>query len=779
MLEGEKGIEEIEKAFSLRMFVLRSQYDRSYLANPKWSDAVVLSSEGERYATLLPEISKYSAHDVKMAVFQSFYHHDLFVDCKRSDLDAIAEILRSESVAGTIRWPFMFGRALYDKFNDTSPPDRIDHFPAGEVFSFLKDTPQGVSQVGHLIAGPLGFVRGKQKRFCPPPASMYLWHCSDPGCRAPHPVSFLPAPSTVTEINNKLDQAAYNAWGPASSWQRSLSDLAEGPHGNRLRTYYDISAIIADCILFEDRTALLQRAFRSEFGEFLRSTLQAAGVAAKGSPTDLAESLDAERQLQLLMALPDSTLVSLIDKCIFDQTFSIPANEERRAVKQMPKRYFIENNCVLSSLGLKQLTDDPLVSLCDMVWDAYSKTGNVNELDWRIRNMNGAATQESLMQFLRNTVPAEAVDQLIFASGPITKLILDELQYTGSLDTPDLIQRVLWKVGFELPRFSDTYSRLRSRLRTFNDTVLQVGSVRSEDDREAIRSAGVNLFVSLEQVLEELVVYNLWLLASDHFLQTEFVFDFDDARNVVSRVLGSKLTSEFGDSVWDNTGVNTLGVLYRYLQEACSWMRKLLSADKKPLRRPEVDLPHYVGKKEGQFVFFHSELWADVQISALGAFVDDFADLAKRLNQANPMQIRNGLDHKRSDEEFPSTDAMLGFVAKFREALDHAELQRYIPKEFWAMSWKQDRAGRREFEFHDYSGRKFAVYEPSLALGVDDIDLNHPILIAPGNLLGHASAALIFRIRDKSNYSEYWKGYPRRRKIPSPDEAAPTAKSVA
>ena len=281
----------------------------------------------------------------------------------------------------------------------------------------------------------------------------------------------------------------------------------------------------------------------------------------------------------------------------------------------------------------------------------------------------------------------------------------------------------------------------------------------------------MNLFVSIEQVLEELIVYNIWLLSSDHFLETRFVFYLTDARKLVSQVLGEKLESEFGTFIWNNEGVNTLGTLYRYLQEACVWMRSLFSVDKTALRRPEAELPHYVGKKEGIFAFYHRVFWADVQTASLGAFVDDFAQLATKLNQSNAIPIRNGLDHKRPDADFPNSDVMLAFVSKFREALDQADFNRYIPKEFWAMETKQDRAGRAEYEFRDYNQRKCAVYEPSLALGLGDISLNSPVLIAPGNLLGHVNATLILGIREDSNFSEYWKDYPRRRSIEFPSAA--------
>jgi hypothetical protein len=182
--------------------------------------------------------------------------------------------------------------------------------------------------------------------------------------------------------------------------------------------------------------------------------------------------------------------------------------------------------------------------------------------------------------------------------------------------------------------------------------------------------------------------------------------------------------------------------------------------------RPKEDLPHYLGNSERRFPFYHFEFWADVHPSALGAFVDDFAQLAKKLFQSNASTIRNGLDHQRPQDEFPSIDAMLAFAAKFAEAFDHADVHRYLPKEFWAHSYNQDEFDRMEYRLRDYEDRIVAIYEPSLAVGAKRLTPRRPMLVAPGNLLNHLGLTLTFGIRDKTNYSTYWRGYPRRRKIP-------------
>jgi hypothetical protein len=232
-----------------------------------------------------------------------------------------------------------------------------------------------------------------------------------------------------------------------------------------------------------------------------------------------------------LFTLTDEELVSLIDQAVFQHAIVISANEERTPRLGPPRRYFIEIRSSLSSLGLRELVDEPIASFCSMLCTAYTKTGNLPELDWRIRNMGCAPTEGALLRYLRNTPPSTAINELVLASEPITTFLVEQLQYTGSLQSADLVSHILWKIGFEVPRYSDTYRRLKTRLGVFRETILQLGQIQSEDDREKIRAAGVNLFVSIEQVIEELIAYNVWLLHSDHFLSTEFIFDLADAKS--------------------------------------------------------------------------------------------------------------------------------------------------------------------------------------------------------------------------------------------------------
>ncbi len=770
----------IKTAYALSNFVSAARLPPDYIVAPIWEQLVRPSTAGKRQVTLLDDSSTYVVAEQHLALLCTFYHHELLIDLDAFDIEGVSSVISEEASRLRIRWPYIWGRQLYDKFNLVASPQHIDHLPSDGVFPLLDETPQGVFQIGEYVSGPLGLLKARQLRRFPPRRRAGLWHCSDPGCRALHNVDLLQPEIGLIQLRRKLAQAARETLGLPSGWARLLGHLVEGPVGPKMRSYYDVPVLVAECILSEDRSTLVERALRGSYAGYFRDLIRVArgSDALAGAPRSIAERLNPEEQLQLLFCLQDDELVKLIDQCVFDRNIVIPANEERRPKLNPPKRYFIEAPSSLSSLGLREVISGQLASLCRLIWEAYNRSSTVSELDWRVKNIEGVPTQQALLRYLHVTSPGDAIKELILSSGPITSYAVNELQYSGDLHSADTISRILWKLGFEVARFSETYKRVRARLQSFTEVVLQVEKIRTEDDREKIRSAGVNLFVSIEQILEELVSYNVWLLGSDHFLGSLFVFDWDDAKKAVAAMLGESITHDADTITWKIAAENTLGTLYSYLGRAATWMKDLLSVDRGPLLRPAEDLPHYVKVHEKSFPFLHKEFWADVHPSALSAHVEDFQRLSRKLFQSNASAIRNGLDHQRPQDEFPEIDAMLAFATRFKEALDHADIQRYLPKEYWATRITRDEFDREEYHLRDYAKRAAVIYMPSFAAGIPRLEPSQPMLVAPGNLLAHLGATLTFRIRPKSNYAEYWEGYPGRRVI-ADELSDPTASAEA
>jgi hypothetical protein len=298
---------------------------------------------------------------------------------------------------------------------------------------------------------------------------------------------------------------------------------------------------------------------------------------------------------------------------------------------------------------------------------------------------------------------------------------------------------------------------------------LETTPLVTEDDREKIRSIGVNLFVSVEDFLDRLISFNVWLLASDHFVETKYWFDISKARYTVPIILGGQLDSGTTKVTWSALGENALGVLCRYLSESVKWMDALEELDRDQLLRPENDLPHFADDRHRPFPCRHKQFWADTDIGGLRRYREGYRSIAKLLEQANLPEIRNGLDHYREASNFPVTDRLLACVARLQQSLELADVNRYFPKLFWLHRWTEDRFGMIQYECIDYANRVVNLNGPLLVSGLQQPTSAGPFLIAPGNLLGLPHSTPVFRFREHSEYAAYWDEYPRKRQIPPPD----------
>jgi len=745
---------------------------KDYSTSPLWIDLVAISEAGKQLLQLDPGISKsYEPQDIHLALFIKFFHHDLLVDIANSNLEGIISLLNNEIINNKLIFPYRFGRLLYDKFNDTTHTSRIEHITAEEVEILLKETPQGVYQVGDLVAGPLGILRSRDSRYVPPVLQLPLWHCSDTGCNSLHQVRLLQPSIPVVLIKSRLSRIASSKFGPASEWDKPLSLLRRSDRWLAGRPYYDLPTLLADTIIGEERTKLLAAALSSSAAGFLRDIIGSPPRKkrlAEGPSDHVASRLSDIEQLQTLLLLDDSEIVQLLDQCVANSAINIPPGELRRS-KGRPPRMSKDSAAELSSLGVRSQRRNPLVVLMARIWDAYEAHNLLGELGWRTQKRIDNPSKVVLMDYIREKGPLQTVRELILSSMPITLHVAKNLgvQVSDHEDDDTIAQKIIWKIGLDLPRYSDEYSHLRDRITQFNDILLRTSSIRTENDRAQIRSIGVNLFVSIEHLLEQLISYNVWLLSSDHFLVTKFNYTGQEALQSVSRVLGQSISFDNTSILWDDSGGNTLGSLMSYLSKACDWMQTLTTADRSVLERPIEDLPHFAADQSMIFPFRHKQMWADADQSELSNYVILFARIAKLLAQSNLANIRNGLDHKRSAENFPSLEDMIACVTRIKEALDLADINRFIPKSYWLKHRAIDRFGNEEYLLHDYMDRPLQLRGPTPILGRKSLKFNEPVLIAPGNILDLPNSEIIFRGAEESLYAKYWAGYPRRRTIPS------------
>ena len=245
-----------------------------YKADPVWPSYVTLNPRSTEVVTVLgTPPSDVEPADYHLALFGYFSHHAILVDWTRCNLHAIAALLQRELLSEKLRLPYRFGRALYDRFNDTDHASRTDHLVAKDVEALLSGTPIGVYQVSRYVTGPLGVLESSEPRLLPPSHRLPLWHCSDTGCGFLHVVEALPPLIPLVRTDRDIEQRLQDAFGPQSEWQSVLPWLHRGDRWETGRPYFDLPSVIGDCIVGPERTSLLQAALLGADRTVLRDAL--------------------------------------------------------------------------------------------------------------------------------------------------------------------------------------------------------------------------------------------------------------------------------------------------------------------------------------------------------------------------------------------------------------------------------------------------------------------------------------------------------------------------
>ncbi|MBN2588391.1 MAG: hypothetical protein JXA96_00895 [Sedimentisphaerales bacterium] len=773
ILNSLPALVELEKLDSLHRFWKHAFLTENYKVKKEWLNLTALNSYGEKcLEEVTSSYSSFSKEIFLMAMFLIFYHHELFFDWQKTNIQGIASLLQDELLSEKILFPNRFGRHLYDKFNDNYIGNRTKTLPAQEVLALIESTPRGIYQVGRYVIGPLGLLQSPEGRWVPPSLDVPLWHCSDTGCSSLHTVELEQPQNELTKVKHHLKDFLLEKYGQPSEWRKCLAQLHRKDIWPEGRPYCDLLPFLCDCVMDQELSNLFIKVLKSQNGKNIRLTLsQLPGGKnkARRNHEDLTLQLTREEKIQLLCMLKDTTIVKVLDEAVEEGAINIALGEIRTPVMSPGRLSQYDTNLSLGQLGVRSTKDDAIVNLSSLVWRAYKELDLLEELRWQLCGHPESSTYEELVKWIREKGSEVAVKNLVFSNRAISKYSFEKLDMTVNetkLHDIKTINRFLWKLGFIPPVYGNFFKIFEQRLDDFRDTVTKNMPVENEKNREKIRSSGVNLFISVEEFLDQLITYNIWLLASDHFLQTHFIYNHINARESVAKVLGSEIKSDDHITIWNVKGENTLGTLLSYLNELKVWMKSCTTQDRNLLLRPKTELPHYISDKKRSFPFYHTTLWADANETEFKKYLDKIGHVTDLLLKSNLACIRNGLDHKREDCRFPNTKDMLECANTLDSTLKLADTERCIPKIYWLTNYCVDRYGSKTFTLSDCNNRTIEMYGPCLVTGFKQVSNSMPVIVSPGNLLGKPNSQLIFTIKEPNEYNKYWKGYPRRRSIP-------------
>ncbi|MEV6858561.1 hypothetical protein ACIF6I_29905 [Streptomyces microflavus] len=758
------------RLLAIREFMVDSILPTRYRVPPKLTDPIALTPEGEEYCRRLVRGS-FKWPEVRLACFLAFTHHEMLVDHKNTNLAGLISALNEELTAGKILHPFIWGRELYDRASEV-----FQHEPAildeKQTTTLLNGMPRGVWQSFDLVTGPLGILFSQGVRGLGPVVDVPLYHCGKRSCRTVHRTNLATTESQIHKTRTKLRESLEKDHDRAHAFAEFFIEI-----DNEFCDYYgdqqslgDIP-LLGECFSVEDLNSVMLAALSGKHSP-LRSALTDNGIEVK-NPQDFIDDLDKASKIQALMLIHSKDLTDCIDGCIHRNKIKIPPHEIRRPkILDISTGYYnLTTEC--SKYGIRAMPRDSslaVVRLSRLIASIYevSNPEARRDLAWRLRRIEGKSVEEKLDRFVRDEEPSEVLRQLVLV-GPVPfSVAAEKCGVTASieidrLEDSELLNILLWKLGFDPEEKDEAFGPLRQNLEVFAQASSTVTNY-SEQERYEIRRESSPLFSSIEAALDATLAFAAWSLTYDHWsAQSRFTYHHADAREQMAQILnGSKgnRPSMPGETViYDSQGRNTLFPLISGFSRLREYLSQVLTSAEQ-YRRPDNDVPlHAKSAALTPFAFNHTLPFLDLGPESQQQIITLLSDITRILSTGGVSDVRNKLQHSRDD--FPTREELSDFLSAIGKFLEIAEESGLCPVIFQPAGNYRDASGRSSFRFTDYRNREYVAYRPSGIGSPGMPGLQTEQFIVPLAKLGSSEEVLRFSIGTESTYNSIWEGWPK------------------
>lgn len=735
--------------------------EKTYKPSEGLNAAIVLSPVGTRVRTQLTTREKVNAKDANVLALLGLVHVEPLVDVGKIDLDVLAAAISAEIESGALRFPFIFGRDLYQRAADLFPEER-DFLGHDDTLRLLEGTPQGIFQAGHYLFGPFGIRRREFKRRMTPTTSVPLQHCADTACNLVHRVQLTTSSEASVNksrpaLNKVLDQISEDP----SEWNRFVSDFTENDFNPyAVQNTATICHLIGDAFSDPELRLLVTHAASTTQGKLQNAV---AELGLQGKLKDNASRMGRSELLQLLFMLDDDTLAKVVDSSVRESVIEVPADEIRRPrVNGRSRSGAWRLRAQLSRLGTRAVSADadlPLLRLSSLARSLFNTDSpdEMDELAWILRGTRGETARERLEEFLRTSHPKDVVGTLILSRRTNASSVCRELGIPLEQQDSALRDAILWKLGFPLPKSSDLrddYWQLHHSL----ESLAKTASVDLASTAEGLRAASSDYFVCLEKFLFDSLCFATWGLLTDHYASDDpFVFFRSAAQEfTIDKLNGSVEQDE------DLTKLSNEPVLSSIVQGFARLSKLLdrLRQSPESYLRDENASPKYSSKTDlQQFPFRHLHPFLDLLPDSQVRLVTALAEVGSDLNNSGIMSARNGLLHAK--QRIPTVGEVEEALRKARAALDQLESIGCVRGTF-SVSSSQINAWGGATTTLVSNGRAISFSSPSAYEWTKLPSLGVPNYLMQGAVFAPPNEMLRFREGFASQYRDYWLGYPRR-----------------
>lgn len=395
---------------------------------------------------------------------------------------------------------------------------------------------------------------------------------------------------------------------------------------------------------------------------------------------------------------------------------------------------------------------------------ASSSTDETRDLDWQLRAIPGVSIDARLTEYLRKASPGEVLRKLVLNTHANVRVAAESLRLViDDVSDNDLVERMLWKLGFDVAEgdeLHENFWRHSDRLRRAAETA----SVSSSVGEEEMREISGSYFPSLEGLLSDSLVYDVWALTTDHVSESDpyrYVCD-DRAISLTSQHLAEQLHVA-GDLPEPKAGLErwTLQPLCRGFAELSILLANMENSGAVMIRA-EASLPEFDDWTTIQrFPFRHNVPYLDLTTESREKLRAVLTDTSRALISSGVLELRNSLLHyRRSNVDLEGLVQALGKVEAAIRTLESVGLVRIV---FHRQRVETDQWNRSLHVLRDGMSRELAISRPSAFAWLNLPELDVPQYLMTIAQFDELGEYLRFRPGADSEFRELWSDLPQRR----------------
>ncbi len=744
----------------------------SYTVSDSLNSSIALSDLGTEISGKLIRKEKVNAKTAHLMCALAIGHDELLVDIENIDLDRFVAAINEGILDGSIRFPYVFGRELYDAYAELFEEEN-ELLTNRDTLRLLDKLEIGVFQYGRFTVGPYGLRRSLSFRNLLAPRSVPAYHCSKSTCRAVHTVVLQTGQEAPINDERKKIYALLEERGQERvNWIEFASDIS----GLNESFFGDSRAGVLLPLIGE---ALSDSELRSLIMKLLDATKGSVRAQVKeyvgGGAADLiVKSLTRGQMLQLVLVAKEDDVFRAVDGLIRSKEINIPNGDIRKAVLRSSNGAgAFQLSAEMSSYGVRYVSSDRGLALLRLkrllsslyVRDADSGT-DVQELEWQLRGVRIEDLDERLEHFFRDNTPESLMKRMVLSRKTNVILACAEagIEDFEGLTDDDLVNSILWKLGFAVGKTDDPHQdfwRYQEQLSALAQSSEIGGS-------EKFRQVAASYFSTLEGILLDSLAFSTWALFTDHTRAAHpFTYDNDEDRTQGLSLLQSAWethSSPDGPRADYLSEEVTLGSLIDGFLVLAKQLEGVLDepASREQYKRPEDEFPLFDGKTNLKVYKFRSTLpFLDLSAPSKERILSGLRDISKAMREAAVPEVRNDYSHYR--RVLPDIQKVEAALESVRHAVTRIESMGLCRMLFVPGETHSDRWGRTSFAFNSSRSYEHIFTRPTQ---LDWMGL--PFLDEAQYLMRYASfedpnEILRFTPRYPSEFYQHWENYPKRR----------------